>query len=180
MSEGAPKQRLPQHINPRKLAAQGVELAGNISVSELPTLSQAAYCSGDARARLDFCIDDDGRLAVTGRVEMELALQCQRCMQPTELRLVEALIQVALVRDEEAAKQLPKAFDPWVVEEEDIDLYRYIEEELLLSLPVVAYHEVACVDETLYSWGDTEQSEHVQRDNPFSVLADLKAKQKDS
>ena len=36
--------------------------------------------------------------------------------------------------------------DPWIVGDGAVDLYAQIEDELILALPIVAYHDYACVD----------------------------------
>ena len=58
-------------------------------------------------------------------------------------------------------------------------LERLIEEELLLALPMVAYHEHACVDASLYSSGESVEDEQEQQaPNPFKVLEQLKGSPK--
>ena len=51
------------------------------------------------------------------------------------------------------------------------------EEELLLNLPPVAYHEELCINEKLFSSGEPVVVEQ-ERKNPFQVLEQLKSSPK--
>ena len=51
-----------------------------------------------------------------------------------------------------------------------------VEEELLLNLPVVSYHEELCIPSDLYSYGVEEPEQSQEQESPFSALADLKSK----
>jgi len=51
-----------------------------------------------------------------------------------------------------------------------------IEEELLLSLPAVAYHSEPCLDSKLYSSGKPVEVKETK--NPFKVLEQLKSSPK--
>jgi uncharacterized protein len=89
---------------------------------------------------------------------------------------VESNISLAVVWDEEEAEKLPESLDPWIVGEGLADFYEMIEEEMLLSLPAVAYHEEQCVDRQLFSSGQPVEVKKVK--NPFQVLEQLKSSPK--
>jgi uncharacterized protein len=63
------------------------------------------------------------------------------------------------------------------VEEGQVDLYAMVEDELLLSLPAVAYHQEACVGPALFSSGEPVNEK--QGKNPFQILEQLKGAPKD-
>lgn len=175
MSEGSPSKRLPRQCKARKFAHAGVEIEGSIDSANMSRLADAADSIGDIEARLVFSVNEAGKMIVSGKVEANLAQQCQRCMQsiPHELICVDVL--VAIVRDEEDIGKLPKALDPWLVPDDDADVYALIEDELLLALPVVAYHDYACVDVALMSSGEAEEApQETDKPNPFNVLSALK------
>ena len=65
---------------------------------------------------------------------------------------------------------------PVPLELPDEDRLVEIEEELLLSLPAVAYHEEPCIDSKLYSSG--KPVEVKKERNPFQVLEQLKSSPK--
>lgn len=167
---------LPRQGDPRKFAQHGVSLEGVIPVSELPRILDATEDSGsEVQVKLEFTISEERKKVVIGSANADLALVCQRCLEPVIVP-VESNISLAIVWDEEAAKALPERFDPWITGEGMADLYEMIEEELLLSLPAVAYHEESCLDSKLYSSGKPVE---VKREkNPFQVLEQLKSSPK--
>jgi len=154
MSEGTPLQRIPRSVIPRKLAHSGLCFQGLIRASDLPRLTASVVSVGEVLADVEFAINDEGKMVVIGWAKAELVLECQRCMAPMAPTVLEAEIHVAIVRDEDEAKQLLKSLDPWVVPEDEADLYALIEDELLLTIPVVAYHDEACIDQSLLSAGE--------------------------
>lgn len=166
----------PRHGDPRKFAQQGIELEGNIALADLPRLVDALQDSaGDMQVALVFGINEEGKRVVTGHAAGDVALVCQRCLEPVKQRL-ECDISLAIVWDEDAAKALPSYLDPWIVGEGAADFYEMIEEELLLGLPPVAYHEEPCVDRKLYSSGKPVEVKETK--NPFNVLEQLKSSPK--
>ena len=167
---------LPRQGDPRKFAQHGVSLEGVIPVSELPRILDATEDSGsEVQVKLEFTISEERKKVVIGSANADLALVCQRCLEPVTVP-VESNISLAIVWDEEAAKALPERFDPWITGEGMADLYEMIEEELLLSLPAVAYHEEPCLDSKLYSSG--KPVEVKKEKNPFQVLEQLKSSPK--
>lgn len=167
---------LPRQGDPRKFAQHGVSLEGVIPVSELPRILDATEDSGsEVQVKLEFTISEERKKVVIGSANADLALVCQRCLEQVTVP-VESNISLAIVWDEEAARALPERFDPWITGEGMADLYEMIEEELLLSLPAVAYHEEPCLDSKLYSSGKPVE---VKREkNPFQVLEQLKSSPK--
>lgn len=145
-----------------------------IAVEDLPRLADAALEIDRAKVDIHFARDDQGRPELTGNIEAELKLECQRCLAPMDYEVAKE-IALAIVWDEAQAKALPKTIDPWIVGEDEADLAAIIEEELLLELPVVAKHSEDCLDPEYLSTGDTGVSED-KKPNPFSVLAELKEK----
>ena len=175
MTEAPESRVLPRFIDARKLAQQGGELRGVVPVVELERLPQGDSENEQAIGlELFLTKDDQGHLTVTGTIKGEVTLECQRCLSDLKYR-VSSSVNVAIVSDEEKAKQLPKSIDPWLVTDASADLYSLIEEEILLSLPMVAYHEQPCIDQKLYSTTEEENSGPEQQAvNPFSVLEQLK------
>ncbi len=168
--------QFPRQGDPRKFAQQGVSLSGSLAIVDMPRLAGAlANTDGELEAELEFGINREGKRAVTGRAHGHVNLICQRCLEPVVVPL-ESDISLAVVWDEEAAKNLPTYLDPWIVGEGAADFYEMIEEELLLSLPAVAYHQEPCIDAKLYSSGKPVEVKETK--NPFKVLEQLKSSPK--
>lgn len=176
MSKAPSEITLPMQVDPRKFAQQGIELAGSIEVSALPRFSEAlADTNGEVAVELVFGIDDEGAKVLTGTAKAKVHVVCQRCLEAMPLTLAGEL-SLAVVWDEEQANSLPKRLDPWITGEGSADLYEIIEEELLLNLPLVTYHEEACVSKDSFSSGEVVEPESTK--NPFSVLEQLKGSPK--
>jgi uncharacterized protein len=173
---------LLRQADPRKFAQQGVSIEGFILISELPRLVDAVESSasesalGEVLVHLDFKVNEEGKKVVKGQIKANLTLVCQRCLEPVALA-VESDLALGIVWDEEAAQELPESLDPWITGEGLADLYDMVEEEVLLSLPAVAYHPEPCIDTALYSSGDATVDVEVKKEkNPFQVLEQLKKK----
>lgn len=169
---------LPRQGDPRKFAQQGVRISGYLPVENLNRIQDLVLDPADTQVQVDlnFGISEERKLVIEGRAKAELTFTCQRCLGPVTLP-VEAFIELAIVRTEEEAKRLPKRLDPWILPEEgNTDLYFIVEEELLLSLPSVAYHPEPCIDEQLLSSGDPVEA--TPEENPFQVLKQLKGSPK--
>lgn len=161
------KDILPRHVNPRKLAFHGAVLEGSVPSDNLSRLLGLSEKVENLIARLAFKVDEQGRQIVSGTISVAIELQCQRCLKSVTHHLNSAF-DVAVIREEADAEQLSTKLDPWIVAVEDEgDLYHLIEEEILLSVPLVPMHAEFCVDEKLYS---SETELESTDDNPFSIL----------
>ncbi len=150
-----------------------MRIAGVVSPAALPRLS-SMLCNTDGQIVVDlqFDLDEQRIRTVQGSAEGHVFMTCQRCLEPVEVA-VEAAFNLAIAFSEESATTLPRNYDPLIVEEEEMELLDMVEEELILSLPLVPYHD-DCSIQT--SFGETETApEDTEKTNPFSILAKLKA-----
>lgn len=164
---------LPNRIDPRKLAEREVRITGKADIKAMPNLSQTlSEKDGCIDVDLQFAVDEQRIRTITGSAHGHVKMTCQRCLESVDV-VVEADFNLGVAASEEAAKQLPRSYDPLIVEDEEIELLPVLEEELILSLPFDAYHD-DCSIQT--SFGDAEAvAEDTKKPNPFSVLAQLKA-----
>ena len=180
MSEGAPSKRLPRRVEPRKQAHFGAVFQGSLGGEDLPRLANHVHSIDEIHVRLAFYIDDNSKRVVSVDIDASVGMICQRCLEPVVVKVSSQSV-VAVVRDEDEAKQLSESLDPWIVEDTEADTYELVEEELLLNLPVVAYHEYDCINPDLYEYKihDSEKQQESETENPFNVLAGLKGRLKD-
>lgn len=177
---------LPRHLDPRKFAQQRVSISGQISVSMLERLQPllATSTEGGISANLEFGIDEQGIRNVTGVINARLAMVCQRCLEAS-FQDLELPINLGIVWSDEQAANLSKSWDPWILDEGQTDIYQMIEDELILGLPIVAYHDTECVPHSLYQTdkaldengeADSEKAaaQATDKPNPFQVLEELK------
>lgn len=102
-----------------------------------------------------------------------LPMQCQRCLTPV-LQNIEAERSFRFVADEATAMALDdEAEEDILVMSRDFDALELVEDELILSLPLVPLHEV-CPEKVPMSAVDPEFELAAERPNPFGVLAGLK------
>lgn len=172
---------LPSQIDIRKLTTKGVEISSDFSPSVMSRLSSLlANTDGRVQADLSFYIDEDRKRRVDGRVTAQLNVVCQRCLEPV-LITVNSDFNLAILWTDDEAKNLSRSLDPLIVGEELVDLADIVEEELILSLPIVSYHNSDKCQEAPLSFGEAENlpvEPEQQKENPFKVLAQLKPSEK--
>ena len=115
---------------------------------------------------------------VSGELEAPVDLECQRCMGPMATTLNSRFV-LGLVTSDEQAQQLPRELEPFLTDEFSADLWAMVEDELLLVLPPFPLHDrnecPAREDlEALEPDGTPAEPAKSGKENPFSVLADLK------
>jgi len=162
---------LPQFIEPARLAATGETLAGNLATAEMSRLRAAVEECGDkVRIRLDCRRDEQGYIVISGEVDVEITLRCQRCLEPLPVHLQQS-IRIGWVTDASVLQRLPEALEPLLSESTRLALATLIEDEILLGLPMAPLHDAkACPAAELVE----ELKPH--RESPFAVLKDLKLK----
>ncbi len=171
-----PPQRnnLPQVVEPRRLVNQGVTLTGTVDRSLCVRLAEAVIeISDPIRVDLGFDTSDQGRKVVHVCASTAVLIACHRCLEPICLSLA-ADTELGIVWSEDEAKSLPRDLDPWIVEEETGDIAALVEDELLLALPFVIYHPDDQCSVISGSPADEGIEESTPRDNPFSILEQLK------
>ena len=153
-----------------------MRISGEAELQRMPHLSETLVSAdGQIQVDLQFAVDEQRIRTITGSASGHVFMTCQRCLEPVEVA-VEADFNLGVAASEEAAKQLPRSYDPLIVEGEEIELLSVVEEELILSLPFDAYHEDCSINT---SFGEAEAvAEDNEKPNPFSVLAQLKADNK--
>jgi uncharacterized protein len=161
---------------PRLAAAvtglEGVSSSADVGPESSATPAAAGY-------ELRFGRDRQGRSVVTGWVRACLRLTCQRCLEEVEIP-VDAPIELALIRRDEDALDLPEDLDPWLVTEERLNPLDLVEDELLLAVPRVPRHphgscglRSVAGDEAEASARDEDNGSDLKR-RPFAILAALK------
>ncbi|MFC5428572.1 DUF177 domain-containing protein [Paraburkholderia denitrificans] len=193
-------------LNPRDLdifefARSAREAAGAVRLSQLPRmLNEVAVDAPDRDTAFTWQaagftqteLQDDGtegpqpylRLALHGSAW----LTCQRCLAPCE-QTFNADPVFRIVQTEEEAEEFPLDDDEAevIVGSRHFDLVDLIEEELLLTLPLVPKHDVCPeIHESLASGADgadgvdsvddvpEQEIEAEERVNPFAALESLK------
>lgn len=171
-------ERLPVHIDPIRMADTRRLLEGRIALAEMVRLGESLQDSaGEVTVSLEFGIDNEGIRFMRGRIQAEVSLECQRCLETLRFP-IDSEFALAMVRSTVEAEALPSHYEPLLVEGEPLFLRDIIEDELLLALPIVPMHEsdecsVGTASEQA-AGGMRKDNGTAEKANPFAVLANLK------
>jgi len=123
-----------------RLADVGELRKFELPLAELPRLSPAlASTDGYARCRVMFA-REQGQPVAEVAVEARLGLRCQRCLKPVWTN-VESRSQVRFVNDPARIDDSDLGIEPTLALEGKIALRDLVEEEMLLSVPLVPRHD---------------------------------------
>ena len=111
-----------------------------------------------------------GTPSLDGHVQADLELRCERCLDPVRFH-IDSKFRFGLIASDEEAALLPKEFEPLLVADGEQSLVELVEDELLLSLPIVARHEGQC-SEILQKHKQDDSASH-DTHRPFAALKDL-------
>lgn len=95
---------------------------------------------GTVQAELRFRRDTGGWLVVELEYESKVRLLCQRCLEPLEYDIKDK-VEVALLESESLERHLPDHYESFVLGEDRMMPAMLIEDELIISLPIVPRHE---------------------------------------
>jgi len=170
---------LPVYVDARRAFSQEQALSGHISLQNLPRTADCVIDrEGQVQVELRFFIDGAGRRRISGCLKAPLTLTCQRCLEPNAIELDE-IFDLVLVPDEESAGQLDKEFDPWICADFRIVLADLIDEQILLGMPIVSFHQSGpCCEQSQDAdqvGKAVDEGDSGPAAGPFAVLADLKS-----
>lgn len=162
----------PGRFDAFELAAEGDELAGRVDARGLPRVADQLAAGADA-GPIDWRIrggrDALGHPMLTVRVEGDVPLACQRCLQPFAAPVAQQTA-LLLARDEAELARLDAEETEVVLANTTLDPLRLVEDELLLSLPLSPRHdEDQCA-------AARRAPPHGAKGSPFAGLAALKAR----
>jgi uncharacterized protein len=162
---------IPDYVDARKIFAQQALIKGSIPVSRLPRFCDLiADDQGEVQVAMKFALDDSFRRVIEGTLDTQVHVVCQRCLEPMQIELHDEFA-LAIVESEEQIERLPKNLDPWICEEE----------QLILCMPIVSYHEQDCIEKLSFEASERKRngdksvaSNGKGKPNPFDILKTLK------
>lgn len=181
--------RLPVEVNPFRLVEQRKILSGGISQLRMSRI-QDLLCddkddTAEVKVKLAFDRTEIGLPCITGEMEAQLDLSCQRCLSKLPYSLSSTIQVIFVMTDEQAERAQSEGYDTYLVEDERLFLQDFIEDELLLALPLSTMHE-DCDAGRPYIEGlpgdevvneihnETDLAEEGEKENPFAALKNLK------
>lgn len=173
----------PRRLDVGALAKEGGTLAGHWPQAALERLAASAHPDAVAPA-------DEVRWEMRGELrpvrgaapqvwlhlqaDTRIALECQRCLQPVEVAL-EARRSFLFVPGETQAAELDAECDDDVLAlTRALDAQALVEDELLLTLPLVPRHERCTMPE--HAAADDSGAAADERPHPFAALEALKGR----
>jgi uncharacterized protein len=171
----------PRRLDVAPFAEAAGELAGQWPLSALSRLVEMAHPDAvpGAAEHVQWQVRGEARKTAGSGVQTWLHLEanarlelvCQRCLQPVAMPIA-AQRSFMFVHGEARAAELDEQSEEDVLAlTRDLDLRDLVEDELLLSLPLVPKHE-QCDQPLLQAATDAESP--VERPHPFAALASLK------
>jgi uncharacterized protein len=168
----------PRRLDVAAAAAAGVALAGRWPLSDLGRLADGAAGEVDEpvawSARFEQRREHGGapQACLHLQAHARVARECQRCLQPVLLVLdVDRAFCFAPNEDEAAALDADSEDDVLVLSRQ-FDLRELVEDELLLSLPIVPKHEQCPAP--LESAAPSQAGQAPTPEHPFAALASLR------
>ena len=163
-------------LDSRKLCNAQQHVEGVVALSNLENLcTYLASSDGEVEVSLQFQRDEMGRAVAIGEVRStNVEMICQRCLEIAPFML-QTSIHIAMVSTDEQSvlveKESNNQLDAWVVGDGQLNLLQLLDQELVLSLPIVPYHKDCKIQ---LEYGKANDSE--QKVNPFGVLTELLSK----
>ena len=132
---------LPETVDVERLVMHAGVLEGQIAAERLTRLGEVYQVQSALTARIAFDRDAEGRMRIGGRLRIALGTTCQRCLKPLTLEL-DRRFEFLLCNEAEADRlDEDPEIEPVVVGAEGFRLAGFLEDEALLSCPMIAHHE---------------------------------------
>ncbi len=162
-------------VDPYLQARRARHMQGSISLAKFERLVDAlSRADGDVDVDIQFGHGVSGKAQAQFQLGLSATLiaECQRCLGEVNYPISSDKTMM-LVKDKEALAKVPEEFEPVLVEEDKLSLMSIIEDELLLSLPLMFKHDACHMAVTAK---ESDEEEFEVRVNPFVVLSELKSK----
>jgi uncharacterized protein len=176
-----------KHFNVKAFARDGASVQGLQSLTYFERLSDLAWSTEGQN-----CLDTQVSWALRGEMvpvtggepeiwlhlsaEVSLPMQCQRCMGPVLMEVFSDQ-SFRFVADEATAEaQDDESDEDLLVLTPELDVWELIEDELIMSVPIVPKHEVCPASVTLSVADEAFEEALAAKPNPFAALAQLKQK----
>jgi uncharacterized protein len=157
-----------------ELAKQGRQYQAKVAIEQLQRFSPMLIdTAGDVDVLLNLYVVPTGTYVLAGQLVCRATARCQRCLHGMVIPL-HCDFQLALVATEEQAALIEQSYEPLVLDNGMVSLLQIVEDELILSMPVIVMHpQQECAIDTKY-----QAKVSKTQDNPFAVLSSLKKNNK--
>lgn len=167
-------QELPQSVALNRLGGinrdGAAQIEGDLHAARLTRISGLFQPRDAASVALSVTAERDG-WHLGGRFEIELMAECQRCLESMNVRLRGEIDASAVASEDRlrAASELDEAKDFVLAPDGELDLAAFIEDEILLALPMIPLHSNAACGADQQVAAESAEQTH----KPFAALASL-------
>ena len=172
------------HLDISQLAHAGDGVSGRARAAVFTRLMQDVLDAGSERV-VDWSAQGHSRQTfgaskpqvwLTVQASVDLLMTCQSCLEPVEVTL-QVDREFRFVADEEQAlREDEDSEEDLLVNPHEFDVYALIEDELILSLPLVPRHG-GCIAAYQATEEELAADSEASKPNPFAALATLKNNQ---
>ena len=163
-------------IQPYKLANKEGELKFGWKVKDFNRLAEVLYNdSGSVEVKIEGYFDLQKRCLLKCEIKADLVLECQTTFEAIDYNLDKQVV-YCCVSSESQLAEIDEEFEAVLTDEGYLNIAQLIEDELILSVPIVANKPQEEINQTL-SFGELDEkaiAEEKEKANPFAVLKDLK------
>ncbi|MBC8493841.1 MAG: DUF177 domain-containing protein [Candidatus Thioglobus sp.] len=162
-------QGIPANIKLLNFAKKGLVFSQTYTVEDFPRIKDLVSNSDDkVVANLTFYIENNKIPCVEGSVELDVVLECQRCLDEVKLNL-NPTFKLAFIIHENQAEDLDPSFETILNADDEFSAIEFITDEVLISIPMIPMHSHEC-----QSYKDKSPEIEQERENPFAILEQLK------
>lgn len=167
---------LPSRVDFRKLAEQRGSVEGPLPVAAFARLSGLLESdAGEISIALAFEPGKGRNPRVSGHCHGAVSMLCQNCLEPVRITL-DVDIDVIVVASMEQLIEMDREEDGLVCDGNLLSIVEIVEDDLMVSLPMVPRHEDGQCGETWRPETDTDDNDDGASDThrPFAGLEALK------
>ena len=160
---------LPVQLKPFNFAKKEISLSGIYQISDFPKIREISRNDKEnVRVDLSFYLKNNKTPCVKGIIELDIVLECQRCLDDLSMKL-KVSFNLAFIKHDQESDELDSHIELYVIEEEELATHDLISDEILLSIPMVPTHDYGCIKEI-----NEHEIVEAKSKNPFAILKKLK------
>ncbi len=160
---------LPNQLKLFNFAKKEISLSGLYQICDFPKISEIASNKRDnIKVDLSFYLKNNKTPCVDGIIELDIVLECQKCLDDLSIAL-KVNFNLVFVKHDQQSEEPDSHYEIYVIEEDELATHDLISDEILLSIPMVPAHDYDCIK-------DINKQEIVEEksENPFAILKKLK------
>jgi uncharacterized protein len=164
-------EELPKYIDTRRLAGLTEAFSGSVAAARLHRIGAPYAAIKPVAVEMEIRSDDNHRPHVIGQVKTEIKATCQRCLGDMDVAIEKKFDLVLIDASESPVPAIEAADDVLTITQGKIDIDQLVEDEVILSCPMIPVHDGAGCRAAPKGNGGPDGD----RKKPFAGLADLMA-----